>query len=291
MTRQTTYEFFATCAKGAEKVLARELSLLAGGGAPARASGETPASAPAATTEGTAVTATAQAKRLRIRPLNSGVAFFGTIQDAYRALLHLFCASRVLLILGRGSAGNADELYTFVRSLPWEEHISPTGTIAVDARGTNKNLRDTRFIAQKVKDAVCDHLLELYGKRPSVEKNRPDVRLNVSLHDARVTVALDLAGEPLHRRGYRVSSSAIIAPLRETLAATMLMLDGWGCREQDSGTDATDRWGTGAKCPTLVMRVCSMNSSAKVGHFAPVPTVPHCPKKHPSPSWHRVLYC
>jgi 23S rRNA (guanine2445-N2)-methyltransferase / 23S rRNA (guanine2069-N7)-methyltransferase len=203
MTQQTTYEFFATCAKGAEKVLAQELSRLA---------------AP-------------RARQLRIRPLSSGVAFFATQSDVYRALLHLFCASRVLLILGRGEAANADGLYAFARSLPWEEHIPSAGTIAVDARGTNDYLRDTRFVAQRVKDAVCDRLLELCGERPSVEKNRPDVRLNVTLRGSRVTVALDLAGEPLHRRGYRMPSAAITAPLRETLAATMLMAGDWGCQD------------------------------------------------------------
>ncbi|MDR1184621.1 MAG: THUMP domain-containing protein, partial [Coriobacteriales bacterium] len=234
MARQTTYEFFATCAKGAEKVLAQELTALAGQGDGASVPRTPVRHLPRPPVSNDARTRATAVRRLRIRPLNSGVAFFGTLEDAYRALLHLFCASRVLLVLGRGDAEDADGLYSFVRSLPWEEHVPSTGTIAVDARGTNEGLRDTRFVAQKVKDAVCDRLLELCGKRPSVEKNRPDVRLNVTLRGSRVTVALDLAGEPLHRRGYRVPSPAIVAPLRETLAATMLMASGW-----------TRRWGDG----------------------------------------------
>jgi 23S rRNA (guanine2445-N2)-methyltransferase / 23S rRNA (guanine2069-N7)-methyltransferase len=242
VSQQTSYEFFATCAKGAEKMLAQELSQLAD----ARARGQARASLAAAQASSQLADARARAssqladararaRRLKIRPLNSGVVFFGTLEDAYRALLHLFCASRVLLVLARVDATDADQLYARVRALPWEEHVPNTGTIAVDARGTNESLRDTRFVAQKVKDAVCDRLLDLNGKRPSVERNRPDVRLNVSLHGSRATVALDLAGEPLHRRGYRMPSAAITAPLRETLAATMLMAGGWGT-DGDGGT-------------------------------------------------------
>ncbi|MDR3036986.1 MAG: THUMP domain-containing protein, partial [Coriobacteriales bacterium] len=201
------YEFLATCAKGAEAVLARELRELD----VARGAGDS-----------------SRKKPLKIRPLTAGVAFFGDLEDAYRALLHLSVASRVLLILERVDATDADALYAAVRALPWEQHVAATGTIAVDARGTNDQLRDERFMALKVKDAVCDCLVELFGVRPSVKRERPNVRINVALRNARATIALDLAGEPLHRRGYRTPSSAIVAPLRETLAATMLRTAGWG---------------------------------------------------------------
>lgn len=207
------YEFYATCSKGAEKVLAQELQQLN----PERR------------------------RPLRIRPLTAGVAFFGTLDDAYRALLYLRVASRVLLVLDRVDASNADALYEGVRALPWEDHVAPDGTIAVDARGANDELRDERFIALKVKDAICDRFVELKGERPSVQRERPNLRINVALRNNKATVALDLAGEPLHRRGYRVSSGAIVAPLRETLAATMLELAGWGAKAcgKTKGSDSS----------------------------------------------------
>ena len=186
-------ELFATCAKGAEKVLSAELAALG-------------------------------AKR--IRPLVSGVAFFGDIEVAYRALLWLRSASRVLLILDRIAATDADELYEGIVALPWEEHVPASGSIAVDARGVNDELRDTRFIAMRVKDAVVDRLRQQCGERPSVVRDRPDVRINVALRAKRATVALDLSGEPLHRRGYR-RAEGVEAPLKENLAATMILASGW----------------------------------------------------------------
>jgi 23S rRNA G2445 N2-methylase RlmL len=198
------YEFFATCAKGAEKVLAGELAAIA----------------------------KAAKKSLQVRPLSSGVAFFGGLEDAYHACLQLFTASRVLLIIARVEADDAEVLYRQVRALPWEQHIAAHGTLAVAARGVNDQLRNTNFTALRVKDAICDRLTELFGQRPTVQQTHPDVQLNVSLRENRATIAIDLSGEPLHRRGYRSPNKAIQAPLRETLAATMLLAAGWSksCR-------------------------------------------------------------
>jgi 23S rRNA (guanine2445-N2)-methyltransferase / 23S rRNA (guanine2069-N7)-methyltransferase len=191
------YEFYATCAKGAEKILAAELAALG---------------------------------LRKARPLSSGVSFRAALADAYRALLWLRTASRVLLVLDRVDATDTDSLYAGVKAIAWEQHIAPTGSLAVDAHGSNGKLRDSRFLAMRVKDAVCDRLRDVSGERPSVERERPDVRINVSLRGNKATIALDLAGEPLHRRGYRVQSASITAPLRETLAATMLLAAGWGAR-------------------------------------------------------------
>ncbi|MDR2587701.1 MAG: hypothetical protein LBC23_05530, partial [Coriobacteriales bacterium] len=175
---ETTYEFFATCSKGVEKVLAQELTALAQGCQGARPPdnlqnppdpdnpppvilglSQNPPDGDSRRTHKTPQSggsirwgsSSTPPSRLKIRPLNSGVAFFGTLVDAYRALLHLSVASRVLLILARVDANDAEQLYAQVRALPWEEHIAATGTLAVDARGTSDELRDTRFVAQKVK--------------------------------------------------------------------------------------------------------------------------------------------
>ena len=139
----------------------------------------------------------------RIRPLKGGVAFFGTIEDALRACLWLRSASRVLLVIARIGCTSADELYEQARAIPWQEHIGPDATIAVSAHGTNRELRNTQFSAMRVKDAICDELRAQTGTRPEVSKHRPDVQINVSIHAKKATIAIDLAGEPLHKRGYR----------------------------------------------------------------------------------------
>ncbi|MDR2714451.1 MAG: THUMP domain-containing protein, partial [Coriobacteriales bacterium] len=198
-TKPKQYEYFAPCARGAEALCAGELTALG-------------------------------AKR--VRPLQAGVAFFGDIEVGYRACLWTRTASRVLLVLDRVPAANAEELYASIKALPWEEHLDATRTIAIGARGTNAALVDTRFTALKVKDAICDRLRELSGERPSVAKERPDVRIDVALRDKRATISLDLSGEPLHKRGYRVPSKSVVAPLRETLAATMLLAAGWNSFEE-----------------------------------------------------------
>ena len=187
-------EFFAPCARGTESFLAEELRQL-----PIR----------------------------KVRPLGSGVAFYGDLKDAYRALLWSRTASRVLLVLDRVPAPDADTLYQACRGIPWEDHVLSEGTIAVSAHGTNEQLRNTQFTAQKVKDALCDRLREKSGQRPSVDATAPDVLVNVSLRGEKATVSIDLAGVPLFKRGYRAGPQQGQAPLKETLAAALLMAAGW----------------------------------------------------------------
>lgn len=189
-----TMEFFATCSRGFESILGDEL----------RAAGVH-----------------------AVRPLKAGVSFQGGPEDAYRALLWSRVASRVLLTLARVDARDADALYEGVKALPWEEHVPEGGTIAIDARGTNGQLRDTRFTTLRTKDAVCDRLRELHGERPDVDTSNPSVRINIGIHENKATVSLDLAGASLDRRGYASAGKPQGAPLRENLAAGMLLLSGW----------------------------------------------------------------
>ena len=163
----------------------------------------------------------------RIRPLQGGVAFFGALADGLRACLWLRSASRVLLVLARVDASSADALYEGTRELPWQDHIDEGSTIAVHVRGTNAELRNTQFSAVKVKDAIVDELRATTGKRPEVSKHRPDVAIQVLLHAKKATIALDLAGDPLHRRGYRAEGESVDAPLKEALAARMLLVSPW----------------------------------------------------------------
>jgi len=183
---------FATCPRGIEGLLAAELAVLGATG---------------------------------IKETVAGAAFSGTLETAYRACLWSRLASRILLTLGAVPASDAAALYAGVRAQPWEEHLAPDGTLAVDFTGTSPAITHTVFGAQKVKDAVVDRFRDRSGRRPSVDLVRPDLRINVHLAGAEARISLDLAGESLHRRGYR--GETVAAPLKENLAAAVLIRAGW----------------------------------------------------------------
>jgi 23S rRNA (guanine2445-N2)-methyltransferase / 23S rRNA (guanine2069-N7)-methyltransferase len=160
-----------------------------------------------------------------VRVDSGGVGVRGPLAFGYRICLWSRCASRVLLGLAELVAENADALHREVRALPWEEHLDPDRTFAVSVVGTGAGVHNTKFGAQRVKDAIVDRFRERIGRRPSVDLEQPDVRVVVRLHGRGVGVHLDLAGQSLHRRGWR--SSAGPAPLKENLAAALLRRAGW----------------------------------------------------------------
>jgi 23S rRNA (guanine2445-N2)-methyltransferase / 23S rRNA (guanine2069-N7)-methyltransferase len=185
-------ELFATSPKGAEPLLESELESLGASG---------------------------------VRVTRSGVAFRGSLETAYRACLWSRTAGRILLPLASFPAATPDQLYQGVREVPWFEHLAPTSTFAVEATATRSPLTHTGYAALRVKDAVADLFRERTGSRPSVDRERPDLLLNLHLEDRTGIISLDLSGEPLHRRGYRGAGGA--APLKENLAAAILMRGGW----------------------------------------------------------------
>lgn len=162
-----------------------------------------------------------------VKQVRAGVSFTGSLETAYRACLWSRLAGRVLLPLVTGAGGDGDELYATTQTVDWSEHLGPDDTLAVDFAGTNQRIRDTRFGAVRVKDAVVDQLREKTGRRPSVDPRAPDVRINVHLAGGRVTISLDLSGQSLHRRGYRADKLQAEAPLKENLAAGLLLYAAW----------------------------------------------------------------
>jgi 23S rRNA (guanine2445-N2)-methyltransferase / 23S rRNA (guanine2069-N7)-methyltransferase len=139
-------------------------------------------------------------------------------------------------------------LYEGVKAIPWEEHLRCDGSIAVDAHGTNEAFRNTNFVGMRVKDAVCDRFRELYGQRPSVDAKHPDIRINVNVHAKKATIAIDLSGESLHKRGYRltqVKEPGGGAPLKEALAAAVLLFAGWPKIANEGGALIDPLCGTG----------------------------------------------
>lgn len=159
------------------------------------------------------------------RELKLGVLFEGTLETAYRACLWSRTASRILMPLANFPAGTPEALYEGVAAIDWTEHIAASGTLAIEFGGASAGIKHTHFGALKTKDAIVDQLRERSGQRPSVELERPDVRLDVRLDRERATLSLDLSGESLHRRAYR--ARGVAAPLKENLAAAVLLRSGW----------------------------------------------------------------
>lgn len=188
----TEQPFVATCTRGAETVLASEL-----------------------------------AENIGERAWDVGrgaVTWTGPLEDGYRACLYSRVASRVLLRLSTFPCPDADALLEGVAAIPWTEHLEPHGCLAVDFVGVSSTLRNSRFGAMRTKDGVVDSFLARGLGRPSVDLERPDVRIHVHLRDDRAQVSLDLSGTALHIRGGRQTGEA---PIKETLAAAMLRIAGW----------------------------------------------------------------
>lgn len=155
----------------------------------------------------------------------AGVRFSGSLETAYRACLWSRLASRVLLPVAEFDAASDDALYAGVQSIDWTEHLAPHATLAVDANTAQSKLTHSQYLAQRVKDAVVDQFRQRSQTRPDVDTEEPDVRINLRLRRDRATVSIDLAGAPLHRRGWRQTQGE--APLKENLAAAMLLRAGW----------------------------------------------------------------
>jgi 23S rRNA (guanine2445-N2)-methyltransferase / 23S rRNA (guanine2069-N7)-methyltransferase len=160
-----------------------------------------------------------------VREALAGVHFSGTLETAYRACLWSRLASRILLPLAEFDAATDDALYAGVQTIDWSTHLAAHATLAVDAGTALSKLTHSQYIGQRVKDAVVDQFRQRDGNRPGVDTDEPDLRINLRLRRDRATVSLDLAGTPLHRRGWREEQGA--APLKENLAAAMLLRARW----------------------------------------------------------------
>ena len=156
----------------------------------------------------------------------AGVAFEGDLETAYRACLWSRTANRILLVLSSFNVKTQDDLYDGVQKINWFEHMDPDGSFAVTFSAKNSPaINNTHFGALKVKDAIVDQMRTNYKVRPNIDTERPQILINVYLHGETAQLSLDLSGESLHRRGYRDIN--IKAPIKENLAAAMLLRSGW----------------------------------------------------------------
>ncbi len=159
------------------------------------------------------------------RPAPGGAAFKGTLPEAWKVNLWSRLAVRVLWRVGEGRYHLESDLYDGALKVDWPELFDVSRTIAVHSVARNSPLKSLNFVALKVKDAVCDRFRAEVGERPSVDTRSPEVPLVLYLTEDRYSLYIDLSGEPLNRRGFRVEPAA--APLNENLAAGLLRLAGW----------------------------------------------------------------
>jgi len=154
-----------------------------------------------------------------------GVACVGDTAVAYRACLWSRLASRVLLPLRTFPLDGADALYGAARELAWDDLFTASHRFAIEVAGHSAAVTHTHYAALKVKDAIVDHFRDTVGHRPDVDTDNPDIRIHLHLDKEQATLSLDLAGDSLHRRGYRLRG--VEAPLKENLAAAILIRAGW----------------------------------------------------------------
>jgi len=185
---------FATTGRGLEELLCREIAMLAPDGNPVATRG--------------------------------GVSFTADLQTLCRGILWLRTANRVLIRLGSFPAPDPDRLYEGSRTIPWHDLIPPDATIAVSATLRGDGITHSRFASLRVKDAVVDTIRDHTGRRPSVNSDDPDVPIHLHIDGGEGTLYLDPSGVSLDHRGYRQERGE--APLREHLAAALVLFSGWG---------------------------------------------------------------
>ena len=172
-----------------------------------------------------------EARELRLPKVErqvGGVYFEGDLAAARRANLWLRTAIRVLLRVRRFECPDDAALYAGAKDVPWEHYLAPDGRFIVDAQAKDSALTHTRFLEQRVKDAVVDRFRARTGRRPGVDREGADLGIHVHLFRDRCTLSVDTSGHALHRRGWRRHQGR--APLAETLAAALVRLSGWDRR-------------------------------------------------------------
>lgn len=163
----------------------------------------------------------------------AGVNANGTLEHAMRAVMWSRLASRVLWPISKFPCEDEQALYEAVLQIDWEQHIPLLATFAVNAHVSGNALKHEQYAALRVKDAIVDQMREQTGTRPDIDTDHPDVRVDLVVQKGQATLSIDLGGQSLHRRGWRSAQGA--APLKENLAAAMLMRGKWMQVYSDGG--------------------------------------------------------
>lgn len=153
------------------------------------------------------------------------VSFVGDQEMMYKANFHLRTALKILKPIAEFEVTKRDELYDHAKNIPWTKYLALGKSFAIDSTVQSEMFVNSMYASLKVKDAIADHFREATGKRPSVNAEDPDIRINVYLMGNHCILSLDSSGESLHKRGYRIGQGE--APINEVLAAGMILLTGW----------------------------------------------------------------
>lgn len=190
------------------------------------------------------------------------VSFKGDKGFMYKANLALRTALKILKPIHSFRLYNEQQLYKGIQAIDWSDYLSPDQSFVVDVTLHSDNFNHSQFVALKAKDAIVDQFREKYGRRPNIDKDFPDLRINVHIHKEQCSVALDTSGNSLHHRGYRTATN--IAPINEVLAAGMLLLSGW-----DGQGDFLDPMcGSGTILAEAAMIACNIPANINRKEFA-----------------------
>jgi putative N6-adenine-specific DNA methylase len=190
------------------------------------------------------------------------VSFVGDKGFMYKANLALRSALKILKPIHSFRASNELSLYKGMQSIDWDKYLNVNQTFVVDVTLHSDYFNHSQFVALKSKDAIVDQFRDRFGKRPDIDKDYPDLRINVHIYDDQCSIALDTSGSSLHQRGYR--SATNIAPINEVLAAGMLLLTGW-----DGQGDFIDPMcGSGTILAEAAMIACNIPANINRKEFA-----------------------
>ena len=156
---------------------------------------------------------------------NRFVSFEGDKGFMYKANLCLRTALKILKPIHSVRIQNEESLYKVFYNFPWEDHIDVNSKFVIDSVVNGQIFTHSQFVSQKAKDGIVDQFRDRFSKRPTVDLNRPDLRINLHINNGYCTISLDTSGASLHKRGYRTVTN--IAPLNEVLAAGLIQLSGW----------------------------------------------------------------
>jgi len=150
----------------------------------------------------------------------------------YDILMWSRIASRVLYPIAKFEAKDEQALYDQASIIDWSQHMNSNSSFLINSQSFRSELSHTKFVSQRIKDAVVDHFKDMDEQRPDVEFEQPDVTIQCRIRQNQVILSIDLAGFGLHHRGYRLQGGA--APIKENLAAALLIRAGWQklCREK-----------------------------------------------------------
>ncbi|WP_114759481.1 class I SAM-dependent RNA methyltransferase [Flavobacterium sp. AG291] len=190
------------------------------------------------------------------------VSFKGDKGFMYKANLALRTALKILKPIYHFRAYNEQSLYKGIQGIDWSKYLNANQSFVIDVTLHSDHFNHSQFVALKAKDAVVDQFRDRFGKRPNIDKDFPDLRINLHIHNDQCSVALDTSGQSLHQRGYKTATN--IAPINEVLAAGMLLLSGW----EGQGDFIDPMCGSGTILAEAAMIACNIPANINRKEFA-----------------------